>query len=127
MAETVRPDLEALSSRLAEVEGYLHIDERRGEVADLEARSAAPGFWDNADSARDLMARLAAVRGDVERIDAAHGKLEDARAALELADETGDEDLLAEASGIAGRWRRTSPSSSSRAGSRTSSTTVTPS
>ena len=102
MAETVRPDLEALSSRLSEVEGYLHIDERRGEVADLEARSAAPGFWDNADSARDLMARLAAVRGDVERIDAAHGKLEDARAALELADETGDEDLLAEASGIAG-------------------------
>ena len=101
MAETARPDLGALSSRLAEVEGYLHIDERRGEVTDLEARTSEPGFWDNADAAREHMARLAAARGDVESIDAAHAKLEDASAALELADETGDEDLLAEAAGIA--------------------------
>ena len=49
MAEVVRPDLEALSTRLAEVEGYLHIDERRGQVAELEAKSAEPGFWDDAD------------------------------------------------------------------------------
>ena len=101
MAEVVRPDLEALSTRLAEVEGYLHIDERRGQVAELEAKSAEPGFWDDADSARELMARLAAARDDVGRIDAAHARLEDAAAALELAEETGDEDLLAEAADIA--------------------------
>ena len=101
MAEVTRPDLDALSSRLVEVEGYLHIDEKRGEVADLEARSAAPGFWDDADAARELMARLAAARDDVSGIDAARARLEDAQAALELADETGDEDLLAEAAGIA--------------------------
>ena len=101
MAELTRPDLEALSSRLAEVEGYLHIDERRGQVSELEAKSAEPGFWDDAEAARETMARLAAARDDVESIDAARARLEDARAALELADETGDEDLLAEASSIA--------------------------
>ena len=101
MAETTRPDLEALAARLAEVEGYLHIDERRGQVADLEARSSEPGFWDDADAARATMARLAAARDDVESIDAARAKLEDARAALELGEETGDDDLLAEASAAA--------------------------
>ena len=101
MAETARPDLAALSARLGEVEGYLHIEEKRGEVADLEARSAEPAFWDNAEEARATMARLAAARDDVEGIDRARGRLEDAVAALELADETGDEDLLAEASRIA--------------------------
>ncbi|HIZ18328.1 MAG TPA: peptide chain release factor 2 [Candidatus Olsenella stercoravium] len=101
MAEVARPDLEALSARLAEVEGYLHIDERRGQVVELEAKSAEPGFWDDAEAARALMAQLAAARDDVASIDAAHAKLEDARAALELGDETGDEDLLAEASGTA--------------------------
>ena len=101
MADVTKPDLGALAARLAEVEGYLHIDEKRGEVADLEARSAAPGFWDDADAARELMARLAAARDDVSGIDAARARLEDAQAALELGEETGDEDLLAEASSIA--------------------------
>ena len=101
MAELARPDLEALAQRLDEVEGYLHIEEKRHEVADLEARSAEPGFWDDAEAARSLMARLAAARDDVRSIDAARSLLEDARAALELGDETGDEDLLAEATSSA--------------------------
>lgn len=101
MADATRPDLSALSARLAEVESYLHIEEKRGEVTDLEARSAEPGFWDDADQARSTMARLAAARDDVNGIEAAREKLDDASAALELADETGDEDLLAEASRLA--------------------------
>ena len=101
MADATRPDLSALSARLAKVESYLHIEEKRGEVTDLEARSAEPGFWDDADQARSTMARLAAARDDVNGIEAAREKLDDASAALELADETGDEDLLAEASRLA--------------------------
>lgn len=101
MAEVVRPDLDALARRLAEVEGYLHIDERRGEVRELELKSAEPGFWDDAEAAREAMGRLAAARDDVRGIDDARGRLDDAAAALELADETGDEDLLAEAARLA--------------------------
>ncbi|MBM6774710.1 peptide chain release factor 2 [Olsenella profusa] len=103
MAALARPDLGALSARLAEVEGYLHIEEKRGKVAELEAKSAEPGFWDNAEAAREVMARLAAARDDVSGIDTAHERLDDARAALELADETGDEDLLAEAATLASK------------------------
>ena len=102
MAETERDALDALTARLAEVEGYLHIDERRREVAELERQSADPGLWSDADVARDVMARLAAARDAVAGIDRAHAKLDDALAAFELGDETGDVDLLAEAATLAG-------------------------
>lgn len=96
MADVTKETLGALAARLTEVEGYLHIDERRGDVANLEAASAAPGFWDDAAHARDVMARLASAKDDVAGIEAAHAKLDDALAAYELGCETEDEDLLAE-------------------------------
>ena len=96
MADVTKETLDALAARLTEVEGYLHIDERRGDVANLEAASAAPGFWDDAAHARDVMARLASAKDDVAGIEAAHAKLDDALAAYELGCETEDEDLLAE-------------------------------
>lgn len=102
MADVTGTDLDALAARLEEVEGYLHIDERRGEVAELEARSSEPGFWDDAEAARAAMGRLSEARSDVEGIDSARSRLEDARAALELGEETGDADLLAEATELAG-------------------------
>lgn len=86
-ADAVLAELEALSARLAEVEAYLHIEEARGRVTELEEASAAPGFWDDAEAARAHMAELAQVKGDVGLVDRAHERLSDARAALELADE----------------------------------------
>ena len=104
MAAEVNPDaisgdLDALTARLREVECYLHIEEARGRVTELEEASAAPGFWDDADSARAHMAELSQVKDDVELVDRAHGRLSDARAALELASEMGEDgaEFLAEA------------------------------
>ena len=55
--ESITPDaLDALERRLAEGEAYLHIEEKRGRVDELERQSAAPGFWDDAERARALMA-----------------------------------------------------------------------
>lgn len=85
-------DLDALEARLTEVEAYLHIDEARGRVGELEQASAAPGFWDDADAARAHMAELAQVKGDVALVDGVRERLSDARAALELAGEMGEED-----------------------------------
>ena len=90
-ADAVLAELEALSARLAEVEAYLHIEEARGRVTELEEASAAPRFWDDAEAARAHMAELAQVKGDVGLVDRAHERLSDARAALELADEMGED------------------------------------
>lgn len=90
--------LDALALRLTEVESYLHLDEKRKRVAELEHRVAAPGFWDDADAARSVMAELSRDRDDIAAVERAREGLGDARTALELAAEMdGDEELLAEA------------------------------
>ena len=98
-AESILTELDALAARLTEVEAYLHIDEARGRVIELEQASSAPGFWDDADAARAHMAELSQVKGDVELVDRAHERLSDARAALELAEEMGEDgaEFVAEA------------------------------
>lgn len=101
MAAVTQEDLARLTERLHAVEGYLHVDERRLEVRRLESESTQPGFWDDASAAREAMARLTSAKEDVSRLDQAHQKLEDAKAALELADETGDEELAGEAASLA--------------------------
>lgn len=97
-ASVTAADLDALAARLVEVESYLHLEEKRGRVEELERQSAAPGFWDDAEAARALMAELARDRDDIKAVERAREGLADARAALELADEMdGDEELLREA------------------------------
>ena len=94
--------LDALSARLAEVEAYLHLDEKRARVAELEAKSAEAGFWDNPDAARTLMAELSSCKEDIQAVADAREGISDALAALELAGEMGgDEELLAEAASTA--------------------------
>ena len=100
MADVTPQGFDALESRLTEVEGYLHIEEKRGVIQELEARSADPDFWADPDAARSTMERLSAARDDVSGLEGARSKLEDARAAYELGQETGDDDLLAEAASL---------------------------
>ncbi len=99
MADTeqiTQEGLAALETRLAEIESYLHMDEKRGRAGELERESAAPGFWDDAEHARAIMAELSAVRDDLQVVDTARAQLADARAALELASEMGGGDDAAE-------------------------------
>lgn len=97
MANITRDQLDVLAARLKKVEGYLHIDERRALAEELERKSGEPGFWDDAEAARTTMAKLARAKEDVAGIDAARAKLDDAQAAFELGEETGDDELLGEA------------------------------
>ena len=85
-------ELDALEARLDEVEKYLHLDEKRGRVAELERESAAPGFWDDGDRARTLMAELSSARDDVNAVEGARIALGDARTALEFASESDPEE-----------------------------------
>ncbi len=97
--------LDALAARLDEVEVYLHLGEKRERAAELERQSAQPGFWDDAEHARAVMAELSAARDDVKAVEDARAELADARAALELAGEMGDDPeaagLVAEAASTA--------------------------
>ena len=107
--EVTSAELDALDERLAEVERYLHVDEKRARAAELERRSAAADFWLDADSARDVMAELSRCKDDVAAVEDARARLEDARAALELAAELAPEEageFTAEAASLASTLTR---------------------
>lgn len=101
MADEEVVDLEALKTRLDEVMRYLHVEERKAEARRLEEESARPGFWDDADAARMVMEQLTRAKEDVQSVDVACAKLDDALTALELGREMDDADLLAEADVLA--------------------------
>ena len=101
MAEAALVDLDALDARLQEVVEYLHVNESKVQIALLEEQSAAPGFWDDAEAARQVMERLTRAKEDVASIEAAFAKLDDAKTALELGQEMDDEDLLQESQALA--------------------------
>ena len=85
MAENHATELKALRERVGKIRAYLHIDEKRGQLAQLEEQSAAPGFWDDQAAAQAHMRRAADLRGDIEGCDACVSALEDAEVANELA------------------------------------------
>ena len=101
MADTEVVSLQALAERLSEVEGYLHLIEKRQQISELEAESARPNFWDDAEAAQKIMTQLASLRDDVAGIDRAKEKLGDAEAAFELGTELGDQALLDESHTLA--------------------------
>ncbi len=82
MADLTRADIEGLSARLDEVEGYLHLDQKRAEADELQKRSAEPGFWDDADGAGGTMTRLTRLRDDIDRMAGARERLDDVLAAF---------------------------------------------
>ena len=76
------------------------------EADQLEAQSAAPGFWDDSDHARATMQRLASRQRTIETWRSLDQRLEDAVELLELADDDEDgsafsDDLSVEAEQIA--------------------------
>ena len=88
-------DMEQAAQRVSDARGYLRIDDKRAELARLDEESAAPGFWDDAAHAQSVSKQASNLRDTIREYEEAAALLEDARAALELADE--DEAFAAEA------------------------------
>lgn len=76
--------------------GIFDLAQRQKQITEMEARSAEPGFWDDAAAAQDAMQRLAALRDSIEpwmRIDQ---RLDDAEVLLEMAAEDEDAEAMLE-------------------------------
>ena len=87
---------EKLQVRLDAIYDYLHIDDAKSQIQQLESTCAEPDFWDNQESARLVLGQLNRLRSKVDTYKEAVENLEDAKAAYELAEGI-DEELLQEA------------------------------
>ncbi|MGO8826428.1 MAG: peptide chain release factor 2 [Acidimicrobiales bacterium] len=84
-------ELEALGERLAEAERYLGREKLQARRAELEAEVAKPDLWDDPDNARSVTRELGRISADLDQLDGLRSALDDARALLELTEESAAE------------------------------------
>ena len=96
-------ELEELARRLEDARRFLHVEEKRAQLASLDEESAAPGFWDDAAHASAVAKQASNLRDALAEYDCAVQRLEDARAALELSaeDEAFAEELASQMAALA--------------------------
>lgn len=70
--------------RVAELKGYLRIDEKLVEIQEAELKSQDPTFWDNPKQAEALMKKLRVKKGWVEDYEKVNTSLEDLSVLIEF-------------------------------------------
>lgn len=93
MADNETKEIEEVARRVDDARAYLHIDEKTKELAQLDKKIAAPGFWDDAQRAQSVSKQASDLRDVIASYEDAVARLDDARAALELA---GEDEAFAE-------------------------------
>ena len=84
--DVVKERLEAMHEGIAEMRGYLDIDNRRAILDELEARAARPDFWDDQNAAKEVIGKTNAQRAFVKPFDELTRLIEDGGVMLELAE-----------------------------------------
>src|SRR5689334_23968764 len=84
----------------------LDLDNMRVEIADLGEQVAAPDLWDDQDNATRVTGRLSLLQGELDRFSALQGRIEDLAIMVELGQEEGDADALADAERELGRIQK---------------------
>ena len=90
-------EIKQLQATMHTVEQVLDIDGMRVEIADLGDQVAAPDLWDDQANATRVTGRLSALQGTVDRFVALGERIEDLGALVELGQEAGDAETMAEA------------------------------
>src|SRR5699024_9282703 len=79
---------------IADVSG---LDNRRDEVAELTEEASSPTCWDDPDSAQKTSAKLSHKQGTQDKREKFAQRIDDAELLVEMSQEEGDADSLAEA------------------------------
>ena len=94
--EELRLKLIAYEPEIKELAGAIGLTQMQRELAELEQRSAADGFWDDMDKAQKVTQRAANLRQRIEAYDRLVADYEDGLTLIEMADEVEDLDMLPE-------------------------------
>ena len=89
-------EIKTLQATMKTVGSVLNIDRMRGEIADLSEQVAAPDLWDDVDSATRITGRLSALQGELDRFTGLESRIEDLGLMVEMAQDEGDADSLAD-------------------------------
>ncbi|HZX63836.1 MAG TPA: peptide chain release factor 2 [Myxococcales bacterium] len=94
---TLPPDLSELTRRLDALRGSLDIDRKRARVELIERESVQPGFWDDQKKAQSLGKEKSLLTNALAQFEREKGRVDDALALWELAEEADDPQAREEA------------------------------
>ncbi len=90
-------EIKQLQATMGTIGQVLDLDGMRAEIADLGEQVAAPDLWDDQANATRVTGRLSDLQGQLDRFNELSGRIEDLGVLVELGQEEGDADSLAEA------------------------------
>ncbi|UDY22805.1 peptide chain release factor 2 [Nocardioides sp. Kera G14] len=90
-------ELKQLVATMQTIEQVLDLPSMKREIAELSEQTANPEFWNDQANAQKVNSRLSGLNGDVERFEQLNGRLEDLGVLVEMGQEEGDAETLAEA------------------------------
>jgi peptide chain release factor 2 len=89
-------EIKQLSATMHTIEQVLDLPAMKREIEDLGVQVAAPDLWDDQANATRVTGRLSALQGQVDRFEALRGRIDDLEVMVQLAEEEGDAESLAE-------------------------------
>ncbi len=99
-------EIKQLTATMHTVEQVLDIPAMQREIEDLGVQVAAPDLWDDQANATRVTGRLSALQGEVDRFKALQTRIEDLELMVELANEEGDAESLAESEKELGKIKK---------------------
>ena len=89
--------LSALETTMGSIETVLDIPALKAQLAGLEAQASVPDLWDDQEHAQKVTSQLSFVQGEIRKVEALRGRLDDVPILFELAEGENDEAALADA------------------------------
>jgi peptide chain release factor 2 len=99
-------EIKQLQATMKTIGQVLDLDTMRREIADLGEQVAAPDLWDDVESATRITGRLSAIQGELDRFTGLEARIEDLGLLVEMAQEEGDADTLADSEAELGRIKK---------------------
>ncbi|WP_338748241.1 peptide chain release factor 2 [Janibacter alittae] len=103
MAVDFASEIQHLRATMASVREVTDLDALEAQIADLEQQAAEPNLWDDPDTAQGVTSALSRANHERDRIRAMDTRIDDLEALIELGQEEGDDETLAEAEGELGK------------------------
>lgn len=88
--------LTAAKDELDDLGEALGISSAKEKIAELEAQSAAEGFWDDLENSQKVLKETSKLKNKVSAYEGLCGDFDDTLTLIEMADEEGDESLIPE-------------------------------
>jgi peptide chain release factor 2 len=99
-------EIKQLQATMKTIGQVLDLDKMRDEIADLGEQVAAPDLWDDVASATRITGRLSAIQGEMDRYTSLESRIEDLGLMVEMAQDEGDADTLADSEAELGRIKK---------------------